>query len=155
MKWHCGLLSERPENDRTLNYIKRPIWGHLPPEIEHELRIWLAMPGFSISYHTHTLRQGRSLVERNIGGYDQYRNEVAENWLSATREDCIKLARLRPGLGDVPVICQARALQDMKTMTVAKVARDYGVKDSTVTMWRKVGFRCNQLLPSGFELLSR
>lgn len=155
MKYHCGLLDERPENSRTLNWIKRPNWGHRPPEIEHELQVWLAMPGFSVSYHAHTLRHAKQVLTRHMGGYEEHKAEVIENWLSATREDCIKLARLRPGKGDVPVISQIRAVEDLKTMGLKAVSEDYGVSLHSVQMWRKSGFRFNGPMPSGFELLIR
>jgi hypothetical protein len=154
MKYHCGLLDERPENSRTLNWIKQGTWGRLPPEIEHELRVWLAMPGFSISYHCHTLRRGRTTIIPNLGGFEELEQEVAENWLSATRDDCVKLSRMRPGTGNVPLISQLRAVQDLKKMRQVDVARDYRITVPTLVTWASTGFRTWGQLPVGFELLT-
>lgn len=155
MKYHCGLLDERPEDSRTLQWVKRPAWGSRPPEIEHELAVWLAMPGFSVSYHQHTLGHDRTVLLPRLGYNPVLRGEVIGNWLSATREDCVKLARLRPrGSGNVPLICQMRAVADLKGMRQADVARDYDVTVSSIWGWRKRGFNFKRHpLPSGFELL--
>lgn len=153
MLYHCGLLDERPANSRTLNWIRRTTWGKLPPELEHELRVWLAMPGFSVPYHAHALGVSRQRIEQNIGGYEEHKADVIANWLSATREDCVKLARLRSGQGHIPLISQLRAVEDLKHMSMTQVARDYGVHLQSVIDWLHTGFRSNSQLPSGFELL--
>lgn len=155
MKYHCGLLDERPEESRPLQWVKRPHWGNRPPEIEHELAVWLAMPGFSVTYHTHTFGLDRTRIARLMLGDPMLRGNVIENWLSAIREDCVKLALLRPnGVGDVPVISQMRAVADLKHKRISEVARDYGVTRQTIHDWRTRGFRFGrQPVPSGFELL--
>lgn len=156
MLYHCGLLDERPEKSRTLEWVKRPVWGNLPADIERELRIFLAMPGLSYSYVAHVFRRGMAYVRPHVGvGYDVWRDEVIANWMSATREDCIKLTQLRPGKGNVPVIAQLRALQDLKAgLTLADISREYGVSEVTVAQWRDKGVRSSVPLPSGFALLS-
>lgn len=155
MLYHCGLLDTCPETSRKLQWVKRPVWGRLPPDIERELRIFLAMPGFSASYVSHVFRIGAATVARNIGDYESWRDEVAENWLSTTRNDCIKLARLRPGTGNVPVICQLRALQDVKSgMSFSAIGREYGVTGAQVRHWARRGILSKRPLPPGFALLS-
>ncbi|MEN2786263.1 hypothetical protein ACFOKI_07675 [Sphingomonas qilianensis] len=155
MLYHCGLLDERPEKSTTLQWIKRPrVWGRLPPEIERELRIFLAMPGFSDSFYAHVFRCSRSVATREAGGYEPWKAEVAENWLSATSEDCAALSRMRPGTGNVPVISQLRAIQDVKAgMTMAQVGRDYRVSAVSVTGWCHGGVNFRGDLPAGFSLL--
>lgn len=154
MKYHCGLLDDRPDKSRTLNWIKRPVWGNLPPEIERELRIWLAMPGFSAGYHAHTLGRNVAYVSKHMGGYERWRDEVAENWLSATRDDLVKLSQLRPGIGHVPLICQLRAVQDLKSgATIKKIAGEYRVHPTTITNWSIRGPTPAGHIPSGFDLL--
>jgi hypothetical protein len=141
MKWHCGLLSEQPEKDRTLNYIKRGYWYlPAPPEVTRELRIWLAMPGFSVAYHAHVFRVGAEGVKNFIASQDfsDVQAEVAENWLSVTDEDAVRLARMRPGTGNLPLICQLRILDALKQgMKRSKVAELYGVTPQTVYKIKK------------------
>lgn len=67
----------------------------LPDDVLRELSIWLAMPGFPFSYHAHVFGMDRSYVARFVRGYDQRQREVGDNWLSATRDDCIRLCRMR------------------------------------------------------------
>lgn len=153
MKYHCGLLDARPDQSRTLKWIRTPAWGHRPPEIEHELKVWLAMPGFSIAYHAHVLGHSKLIVARHMGGFEEMRDDVVENWLSITREDCLALARLRPNQGSMPLVCQLRALQDLKTLGAVVVARDYRTTLQTLRMWRTRGLATRGPVPAGFELL--
>ena len=71
-------------------------WGRRPPEIEHELRVWLAMPGFHPTYHAHVLGLSLYSIRKHIGGYEEMAEEVAENWLSATRDDCVRFVPVTP-----------------------------------------------------------
>lgn len=155
MLYHCGLLDERPEKSPTLEWIKRPrMWGRLPPEIERELRIFLAMPGFTSAYLQRVFYKSYGYIARNGSRYEDWRHEVAENWLSATREDCMKLCRLRGGQGNVPVISQLRAIQDLKSgISLLRVSEEYEVSVMTLADWRDHGVRFNGKLPSGFSLL--
>src|SRR4051812_14955842 len=41
--------------------------------------------GFLLAFHAHTLQVSRQLAHVWMGGSDQWKNEVAEDWLSATR----------------------------------------------------------------------
>ena len=153
MKYHCGLLDARPDQSRTLKWIHTPAWGHRPPEIEHELKVWLAMPGFTIGYHAHVLGHSKWTIAKHIGGFEEMRDDVVENWLSITREDCVALANLRPGEGAMPLVCQMRALQDLKTMKPSRVARDYRTHIQSLWVWRKRGLSTRGPVPAGFELL--
>ena len=128
-------------------------WGRRPPEIEHELRVWLAMPGFHPTYHAHVLGLSLYSIRKHIGGYEEMAEEVAENWLSATRDDCVRLSRLRPHNASVPLLCQIRAVQDLKKMRAVDVARDYHVTDQSLRNWSKRGFNFPGHLPSGFATL--
>lgn len=67
----------------------------------------------------------------------------------------MKISRMRPGMGDVPVISQLRALQDLKSMRPTQVAKDYRVTRMTVYMWKRYGIRVSggAPLPRGFEYL--
>jgi len=156
MKWHCGLLSEQPAADRTLNWIKRGHWvGGLPADVERELTIWMAMPGFSLAFHSHTLQVSRQLVYPWMGGYDQLKAEVAENWLSATRDDCVRLAQLRPSKGELPVISQLQIMNDLKAgAKVVEIIRDYRTNHQTVAELRRGAIKSRRPLPSGFALLT-
>lgn len=157
MKWHCGLLSEQPEKDQTLNYIKRGYW-HLPapPEIKRELRIWLAMPGFSVAYHAHVFRVSHPTIRSYLASQDfsDVQTEVAENWLSVTDEDAIRLARMRRGTGNLPLVCQLRLLDTLKQgMKRSKVAELYRVTPHTVDRLRKGGLTTRGVRPSVGGLL--
>lgn len=153
MKYHCGILDERPDRSRTLNWIKRSAWGLRPPEIEYELSVWLAMPGFTAAYHAHVLHHSVASIAPRLGGFEAVREAVVENWMSATRDDCIALAHLRPNRGDFPLLCQLRALEDLKGMRMVDVAKDYGTTLQTIWAWRIHGLKFRGPLPSGFELL--
>jgi hypothetical protein len=156
MKWHCGLLSERPDQDRTLQWIKRGGWGTgLPADVERELKIWLAMPGFTIKYHAHVFRLDRSTIAPFVGrGFEELKQEVAENWLSVTRDDAVKLSQIRPPKGDVPLISQLAIADDVKRgVKKADIQRAYKVSGFTVTSIAKGHLRVRSPLPSGFELL--
>lgn len=153
MKWHCGLLSDEPEKDRTLQWIKRGCWDTLPDDVQHELRIWMAMPGFAVSYHHRAFGLNREYISRQMGGYERYKGEVHENWLSATREDCLKLCLRRRG-GNVPVISQLQMLNDLKAgQSALSVAREYRVSKHTIYQISKGTIRCHGELPLGFALL--
>ena len=67
----------------------------------------------------------------------------------------MKLSQLRPHKGVLPIISQLRALQDLKSMTVAQVARDYRVDRGSLWNWKRRGIntRIGIPLPPGFELL--
>jgi hypothetical protein len=155
MIYHCGLLDEEPEKNRTWLWVHRPHWGHLPADVERELRIWLSMPGFSISYHSHMFGFSHPYIRRHLlaTNPEDWRDEVATNWMSATREDCMKLSQMRPGTGNVPLISQVRAVEDLKALPRVQVAQDYRVSPSVLDNWRKMGFRTWGRLPAGLGLL--
>lgn len=157
MLYHCGLLSERPEKDATLQWVRRGAWdlpGH-PPAIEFERRVWLAMPGFSINFHVHTLRVGETLVERHIGrDYEELKEAVAENWLSCTRVDAIKLANMRPSKGELPLLVQLQIMRDLKAgIGPTALATIYATNIGTVGDLGRGRVKSRRPLPSGFELL--
>lgn len=79
-------------------------------ELEHELGVSFRR-GFSISYFGH-VSGGRPCVERSIVGYDALKSGVTEDWLPATREDCVRLPRMRIGTDNVPIIGQTCALHE-------------------------------------------
>jgi hypothetical protein len=158
MKYHCGLLSERPEKDATLQWVRKGWWdlpGH-PPEIEFERRVWLAMPGFSASFHAHTLGVSIEQVTRHLGrDYDELRDAVAENWLSCTRDDAVKLSQLRPPKGELPLLCQLQIMRDLKAgLGPTEIAQLYLTNTSKVCELGRGTVRVRRPLPSGFELLT-
>ena len=75
--------------------------------------------------------------------------DVIDNWMSATREDCVRLSQIRPGMGDVPLISQIRAVQDLKHMLLVDVARDYRVPTHSVAVWRDKGSPSQGHVPAG------
>lgn len=154
MKWHCGILSDDPRKDRTFQWLTRGYWDTgMPPEIERELRIWMAMPGFSISYHSRVFGLSPATMAKHIGGYEKYKDEVHENWLSATREDCLKLCLRRRG-GNIPVISQLQMLNDLKTgYSKVGLSREYRVSLATVHHIGRGWIRGHSELPVGFSLL--
>lgn len=153
MKWHCGLLSDDPSKDRTLQWIKRGRWHTLPEDVQHELRIWMAMPGFTAGYHYRAFELGREYINSQMGGYETYKAEVHENWISATRDDCLKLCLRRSG-SQVPVISQLQMITDLKAgHTALSLAREYQVSKATIYNLSKGIIRCHGELPSGFALL--
>ena len=76
------------------------------------------MPGFHPTYHAHVLGLSLYSIRKHIGGYEEMAEEVAENWLSATRDDCVRLSRMRPYNASVPLLCQIRAVQDLKKLII-------------------------------------
>ena len=49
--------------------MRRGPWNKgLPDDVERELKIWLAMPGFSAAFHAHTLGVGKTYPGRFMGG---------------------------------------------------------------------------------------
>lgn len=158
MKWHCGLLDKRPEQSRTLEYIKRGFWElNMPEDVERELRIWMSMPGFSQSFHMHTLGVGCLLLRRwMMRDYDQFKAEVAENWLSVTRDDAVRLSQMRPGKvgGDVPLICKLQMMTDLKAgARNADIEKEYRVSGGITSELVRGIVKSRAPLPSGFELL--
>jgi hypothetical protein len=158
MLYHCGLLSEHPEKDATLAWVRRGGWDlpGTPPEIEYERRVWLAMPGFTAAFHTHNLWVGPSVVKRHMGrDYADLKDEVVKNWLSCTREDAVKLSHLRPSPhGHMPVICQVQLLRDIKDrMKQVDLANEYGVHLTTIKELARGRIHFRGDLPSGFEWL--
>lgn len=155
MLYHCGLLDERPDRSRTLNWIKRGDWeAGLPADVEKELYVWLAMPGLSINFHAHNFKLSRQYLRRFVGGFEEHRAEVAENWLSATREDCVKLSQLRPPKGDLPLLVQLSILNDLKAgRRVCDLMKEYQINRRSFQSLRKGHVRVRQPLPRGFELL--
>lgn len=153
MNWHCGLLSAQPNKDRTLAWIKRGAWDTLPDDVAHEMRIWMAMPGFAINYHAQTMGLDKRYVAKFYGGYQQQWREVGENWLSATREDCVALCNLRAG-GDVPVISQLSIIDDLKAgAKQVDVAREYAVSEKVTRYCSKGRIHFRGELPLGFAML--
>ena len=160
MKWHCGILGSDEIRPNVAGCHAKCQWtrAELPDDHRRELAIWLAMPGFSTSYHAHNLGMSWNTVRRYQSlspGYDQLQAEVAENWLSVTREDAVQLCRRRPDKGDIPVICQLKMLDELKAgRSLSAVAREFGVSREWLVRMRASGIRCNRLrLPKGFEML--
>lgn len=152
MRWHCGLLDDEPERSPIYRLITTRYWNALPPEIEKELEIWLAMPGFSMAFHEKTLHGNRleRTFQARMGHYEKWKAEVIENWLSATREDCVRLSVRRPGLGSVPLLSQLSILDDVKRgLRNTDIAREYRVSGATVTAIGKGRLRFPGNLPPG------
>ena len=100
--------------------------------MEHELRVWLAMPGFTLKYHVETLDHPAHVVKHFMGHYEDLKSDVCDNWLSATREDCIKLGNRRPSKGDLPFLTKFQMLKDSaRGLSQKQIAEDFGVAHST------------------------
>lgn len=72
MKYSCGLLDDDPMENRAYRWITGAHWSALPADVEHELRVWLAIPGFSASWHTHNFRVGPDRIRPLIGNYERF-----------------------------------------------------------------------------------
>lgn len=132
MYWHCGLLDDPGLPIEKQNPIRHSNWHTLPAVFERELRIWLAMPGFKLSYHVETLQREPRLIRQFMGGYAELEEDVLLNWVSATRDDCIKLGCIRPEKGDVPLIAKIEMRRDyMRAMAQTEIAEEYGVWPAT------------------------
>jgi hypothetical protein len=157
--WHCGLLDDPVFEIEKRNQIRYANWHTLPEELERELRIWLAMPGFSLSYHVETLERDPREISQFMGGYAELEEDVLLNWLSATREDCVKLGWLRPDKGDLPLISKIEIRRDYMRggMTQTAIAKDYGVWPATVhkLCWGVLPDEVLKLPPRLQELLKR
>lgn len=101
----------------------------------------------------HTLRHSREALTPRMGGFEEMQDEVAQNWMSVTSDDCARLARMRPGDGNIPLICQIQAVQDLKSMRVTDVASAYRTTQQSLYRWRHSGFTFQGPLPSGFDTL--
>jgi hypothetical protein len=162
MRWHCGILDDRDpyEPHPTLDWIRHSKWSNpaFPADIKHELAILLATPGFSTSYLCHNLRISEPLLtkgRRLLPQYEELWREVGENWKSITRDEAVKLCHLRPGTGNIPLVCQMAMITDLKSdRSIADIGREYGVTAVTITGLRDRGFRPGvRPLPRGFEML--
>jgi len=156
LKYHCGLLNVRPEESWTLNRYRTKSWVHLPEVHKRPLQILLATPGFSSCYFCHVFQRSYPTVQRfraEHARFEDFQEEAVENWMSISREDAIRLAHLRPRRGDLPLVSQLRALEDLKFMTQQKAAETYGVRRNAIVKLKRRGPICRQPLPSGFEWL--
>ena len=117
------------------------------------------MPGFTDGYHIRNLKMGRALVKRArqfFPGYDELSDKVAENWLSITREDAIKLAHMRKGAQScpIPLVSQLVILDDIKAgRSQLATARTFGCTPRAIYTILHRGIQWGLPLPSGFELL--
>lgn len=132
---------------------------YFPADVRHEIAIWLATPGIEAAWHVHNLRIHHATLKKyqaQLPGFEDLREEVAENWLSATRDDCINLARMRPGkTSGVPLLAQLSMLGDLKKgMRPCDIASEYGVTSRWLYDLTRFGVRVRDELPSGFELLA-
>ena len=160
MKYHCGLLDEHPHENRAYRYVRRGGWfdPDFPAEVRHELAIWLAMPGFLPSFHMTTLHVGHKVmarIRREWPGYEELKPYVFENWSSATREDCIKLAHMRrTKWTPLPLICQLGLMDEAKRTTQAKAAKTFGLSKRQTERLMARGPRLGQVvLPPEFAML--
>ena len=166
MIYHCGLLADNPLESRSYNWVMRRGWFQegFPPDVLHELAVWLAMPGFDTKFHAANLRTDWGTIRRAqlrlCSDFELLRNDVAANWSSASRDDCIRLCRMRKVVGKsagVPLICQMRILDDLKAGLSHKAAAR--VWDVTPRWVNNLSANRGPLgasywrLPSGFELL--
>ena len=152
MNIHLGLLDKQPSKNRTLKRLRRGRWfRRLSPKVEHELRVWLAMPGFSTTFHERTLGVSEAVIRQYQGDFERLKDEVMANWASATREDCIALANMRPWKGDIPMICQFQIMDDLKKdFSQAELARTYRTNLTKVTALGKGIMRIRSWMPPSF-----
>lgn len=88
-------------------------------------------------------------------GYEDLKAEVAENWLSATREDAIRLSNMRPSKGDLPLLSQLQIMNDLKAgHSATYLAAEYGTNTRKVGKLSKGIILLRQPLPPGFTLLT-
>lgn len=103
-----------------------------PKDLTEELMVWLAMPGFSHVYHAHVFEKSRKTIASWRPSFDDYRQQCLDNWGSATNEDVVKIAMLRPKWCAIPLIVQMAALDDLKNHTHRYVAEKYKVSQEWV-----------------------
>jgi hypothetical protein len=152
MKWSCGLLDG---DDDKLRYLRHHDWNDLDGPLADELEIWLAMPGFSMAFHEHTLGKMRRTKGWRLryGLHDKWKDEVAENWSSATREDAIALARMRPRGGSVPLLTQVSMLRNLERgWRQSDVARTYRVSPAMVANLKRGQLTNISDIPASFSL---
>jgi hypothetical protein len=152
MKWSCGLLDG---NADKLSEIRRVHWDRLIGPLADELEIWLAMPGFPLAYHEHTLGTLRRTNgwRSRYGLYEKWKDKVAENWSSATREDAVALARMRPPRCSVPLLTQVSILRDLKRgWRPSDIARTYRVSVAMASELSKGRLTGVKDLPAEFPL---
>jgi hypothetical protein len=153
MKYHCGLLDERPDKSKMFQWITRWNWDSLPDDVATELKIWLAMPGFTTGFHVATLGRHVRTIEAYRPAMADFSKEVAENWLSATREDCIRISQMRPGKGPIPIISQVRILEDLKMgRTQMQVVKDFRTSRGQIHKLLTQGITSQAGWPSGVPL---
>lgn len=130
-----------------------------PPDVFHDIAVWLRTPGLGFNFHRVNFKiSAPTLVDRmkRMPSFEDLRDDVAENWLSVTREDAIKLIHMRVGplRSQIPLLSQLKILDDLKAgLSQARIAREYGIGPRTVSRIAHNGARWSSPLPSGFELL--
>jgi hypothetical protein len=163
MKYHVGLLSERPHQNRSYRWMRRGGWHKpdFPADVYLDLAVWLAMPGFDTNYHIHNLGISEPVfrpLRAKMPTYEDVKDQVIENWMSTTREDCIKLTKMRKTKwSPVPLICQLAMLDEVKRGTSRyAVAKMFGVSDPTVRELVEQGAVARYAaLPAEFAMLAR
>lgn len=156
MNLHCGLLDKQPERHPTFFWASKGWWAttEWPAEVTREVQTWLAMPGFSLSFHMHTLRVGPMTIRHHLGYYDKWKDDVIANLISGTRDDWAALCRLRPPKGNLPVMCQLSILDDVKAgITHQQIAKDYAINRHTIGLLLRFGIKNRQDWPSSLPLL--
>lgn len=161
MKWHSGLLAPDPSKHRSYQWMRRGGWFNpdFPADVFHDIAVWLRTPGLGFNFHRVNFKiSSATLADRmkRMPSFEELRNDVAENWLSVTREDAIKLIHMRVGpyRSQIPLLSQLKILDDIKAgLSQARIARDFGISPTTVSTIALKGAKWGSPLPAGFELL--
>ncbi|QVM85252.1 hypothetical protein [Novosphingobium decolorationis] len=161
MLYHAGLLDPDGSQSRCREWIARRGWNtpEFPDDVREDLAIWLAMPGFHIQYHVRNLRSSWSTIvaaRRYLADFENLADMVTANWMSATRDDAIRLSKLRPGgqSSPIPLLCQLKILDDLKVgHTKASLARTYACSSRSIWTIQNQGLQWTGELPLGFRLL--
>lgn len=156
MLHHCGLLDPDPEQSRMRRWVRQGLnYDTLPPDVQLEIGVWLHMPGFTWSFHCHTLGHHFETLKRwaSRTSYDTLRPMITDNWISTTRDDCIRLANLRRRGMEMPLVCQIQIVEDLRSgISQRELGTIYKTTGQAIGVWRRKGFSA-RWVPSGFEWL--
>lgn len=146
MKYDVGLLADKPHDHRSHKWMKKGDWHNpnFPADVRTEIAVWLAMPGFDYGYHRRsfgmtdrTFRKMKNILPQ----YEELKPLVIENWLSATRQDCIRICHNRTGVASsIPLLSQLAILDEVKR----------GVrKEDVARLFRVTGEKVHQIIRHG------
>lgn len=138
MRWHVGCLDPDPPSHRSYQWMRRRGWfkPSFPADVFEEIAIFSAMPGMCQAWLHHNWKMARhDLLKYRamLPQYEDLKDKVIENWLSTTRDDAVKISRMRHRFTTPPLICQINMLDDYKRgMSFMQMSRDYKWPNTTI-----------------------